>query len=136
MRVLKRNAIRCKKCGDVIESKFTHDWVECSCKSCFVDGGHSYARIGGDLDDIEMLQEYEDVPGYHITRYDIFGNNYTFETVENPNRLIEYYENNDYYLIVEDDGHNEIYRTNGLNRILNAANNYDALIYEGDKSEN
>ena len=82
-----------------------------------------------------MLQKYEDVPGYFVTRYDIFGNSYTFET-DSPNSLIEYYENNDYYLIVEDDEHNEIYRTNGLNRILNAANNYDALIYEGDKSEN
>ena len=134
MRVLKRNAIRCKLCGDVIESKSIHDWVECSCKSCFVDGGCSYARIGGNLDDIEMLQEYEDVPGYFVTRYDIFGNSYTFET-DNPNRLIEYYENNDYYLIVEDDEHNEIYRTNGLNRILNAVNNNDTLIREGENGE-
>ncbi|WP_422646752.1 DUF7695 domain-containing protein [Bacillus cereus] len=25
MKKLKRNAIQCRKCGDVIESKFTHD---------------------------------------------------------------------------------------------------------------
>ena len=81
-----------------------------------------------------MLQEYEDVPGYFVTRYDIFGNSYAFET-DNPNRLIEYYENNDYYLIVEDDEHNEIYRTNGLNRILNAVNNNDTLIREGENGE-
>ena len=41
-----RNRIRCKKCGDIIESKFTHDYKECSCKSCFVDGGHEYLRRG------------------------------------------------------------------------------------------
>ena len=40
------NRIRCKKCGDIIESKFTHDYKECSCKSCFVDGGHEYLRRG------------------------------------------------------------------------------------------
>ena len=34
-----RNAIRCKKCGDVIESKTVHDFKFCSCGSCAVDGG-------------------------------------------------------------------------------------------------
>ena len=43
-----RNAIRCKKCGDVIESKTVHDFKFCSCGSCAVDGGHDYlAEIGG-----------------------------------------------------------------------------------------
>ena len=41
-----RNRIRCKKCGDIIESKYTHDFKECRCKSCFVDGGHEYLRRG------------------------------------------------------------------------------------------
>ena len=40
------NKIRCKNCGDIIESKYTHDFKECSCKSCFVDGGHEYLRRG------------------------------------------------------------------------------------------
>ena len=29
-----RNAIRCKKCGDIIESKTVHDFKFCSCGSC------------------------------------------------------------------------------------------------------
>lgn len=33
-----RNAIRCKKCGDVIESKTVHDFKFCSCGTCAVDG--------------------------------------------------------------------------------------------------
>ena len=29
-----RNAIRCKKCGEVIESKSVHDFKFCSCGAC------------------------------------------------------------------------------------------------------
>ena len=39
-----RNAIRCKRCNDVIESKGVHDFVWCSCKACAVDGGTEYLR--------------------------------------------------------------------------------------------
>ena len=42
-----RNAIRCKKCGDIIESKTVHDFKFCSCGSCAVDGGHDYLRRCG-----------------------------------------------------------------------------------------
>lgn len=40
-----KNAIQCKLCGDIIESKNTHDFVTCSCGACSVDGGHEYRRI-------------------------------------------------------------------------------------------
>lgn len=33
-------------CGDVIESKSQHDFVRCSCKRSFVDGGGAYSRVG------------------------------------------------------------------------------------------
>ena len=59
-RRIKKNAIKCLKCGDVIESKHRHDFVMCSCKSCFVDGGHDYCRVGGNPGDIEFLTEYEE----------------------------------------------------------------------------
>ena len=39
-----RNAIQCKHCCDVIESKSLHDFVTCSCGACSVDGGHEYLR--------------------------------------------------------------------------------------------
>ena len=138
MRVIKRNAIRCKLCGDVIESKFTHDFVECSCKKSFVDGGKEYARIGGDLDNIEILTEYEEVPSHFITRYDMFGNVYSFETPRDINELIEYYEDNAYYLIIEDENHNEIYRTRGIERVIAASeNSYNTLIpTKGGDNEN
>ncbi len=63
---LKRNAIKCRRCGDIIESKSRHDYVECSCGACFVDGGLDYCRIGGYPEDYESLTEYEKVPEYKV----------------------------------------------------------------------
>ena len=37
-KIIKRNRIKCKVCGDVIESKSVYDFVTCSCKRCYVDG--------------------------------------------------------------------------------------------------
>lgn len=65
-RKIKHNKIRCKLCGDVIESTYRHNWVDCSCGACYTDGGKDYLRRGwdqrkGDYDDIiEDLTEYED----------------------------------------------------------------------------
>lgn len=41
---IKRNAIKCNFCGDIIESEYTHDFKGCSCGRCYVDGGKSYLR--------------------------------------------------------------------------------------------
>ena len=38
------NKIRCKHCGDVIESRTPHEFVTCSCRAVAVDGGHDYLR--------------------------------------------------------------------------------------------
>ena len=52
-----RNRIRCKKCGDIIESFSVHDFKFCSCESCAVDGGHDYLRRCGWREDWEELSE-------------------------------------------------------------------------------
>ena len=39
-----KNAIRCNICGDEIESKYRHDYVQCKCGACAVDDGHDYLR--------------------------------------------------------------------------------------------
>ena len=44
MRKTIKNAIQCKLCGEVIESKHVHDFVQCKCGACAVDGGHDYLR--------------------------------------------------------------------------------------------
>lgn len=60
MKIIK-NAIKCKKCRDVIESCTVHDFKFCSCGSCAVDGGHEYLRRCGNPEDWEELSETQSV---------------------------------------------------------------------------
>ncbi len=60
MERIKRNAIRCKHCGEIIESRHTHDFQVCKCGRCFVDGGLEYLRWGGEPEDYEDLAEVEE----------------------------------------------------------------------------
>ena len=53
------NKIRCRKCGDIIESKSVNDFRSFKCGSVAVDGGHNYLRRVGNLEDWEDLSEYE-----------------------------------------------------------------------------
>ena len=52
------NRIKCKKCGDIIESKNRHDFVTCKCGSVTVDGGDSYLKRTGNREDWEELSEF------------------------------------------------------------------------------
>ena len=54
-----RNKIRCKKCGEIIESFSVHDFKFCKCESVAVDGGHEYLRRCGNEEDWEDLSEVE-----------------------------------------------------------------------------
>lgn len=38
------NKIRCKFCGDILESFSVHDFKKCRCGKCSTDGGHEYAQ--------------------------------------------------------------------------------------------
>ena len=51
------NRIRCKKCGEIIESFSVHDFKWCSCGSVAVDGGKDYLRRCGNREDYEDLSE-------------------------------------------------------------------------------
>ena len=53
-----KNRIRCKHCGDVIESKSTHDFKFCSCGKVAIDGGHSCLKRSGNPNDWEELSEF------------------------------------------------------------------------------
>lgn len=63
MRRIVKNAIRCKYCGEVIESTSVHDFKFCSCESVAVDGGHDYLRrcFKTSQDDYDELSEYIDL---------------------------------------------------------------------------
>lgn len=61
MKILK-NCIRCNKCGEILVSKHTHDFVVCKCfresggkEGVACDGGTSYLKRSGDLDGYEDL---------------------------------------------------------------------------------
>lgn len=61
-----RNAIRCKLCGDIIESTYRHDFKWCKCGNCAVDGGKSYLKrcFKTNPDDLEELSVSIDVYTY------------------------------------------------------------------------
>lgn len=60
---LKRNRIRCKHCGNIIESKSTNDFKRCKCGAVGIDGGLDYAKrvfaSNQAEQDYEELSEYE-----------------------------------------------------------------------------
>lgn len=51
------NKIKCKKCGDIIESKSTDDYKKCSCGDVAVDGGKDYLKRIGNEEDYEDIAE-------------------------------------------------------------------------------
>ena len=53
------NKIKCKKCGDVIESTYRHDFKFCKCGAVAVDGGKDYFRRLGYEEDYEELNKVE-----------------------------------------------------------------------------
>ena len=53
------DTFKCKKCGDVIESTYRHDFKFCKCGAVAVDGGKDYLRRIGYEEDYEELSEVE-----------------------------------------------------------------------------
>jgi len=61
MKKIIENKIKCKKCGDIIESTHRHDFKFCKCGAVAVDGGHDYLRRCGKLDSYEELSVTEEI---------------------------------------------------------------------------
>ena len=57
---IRTNKIKCRKCGDIIESTSVHDFRFCSCGACAVDGGLEYLRRVGEHEDWEELSEFDE----------------------------------------------------------------------------
>ncbi len=71
MKKIIRNAIRCKKCGEVIESKNVHDMKFCKCGCCSVDGGTLYLRRSFTTsaeEGFEELSEFEEIEKHTIQK--------------------------------------------------------------------
>ena len=89
---IRTNKIKCRKCGDIIESIDVHDFKWCSCKSVAVDGGQKYLRrLGHFEDDIgkivqsfltvkacnigdvkKVIREYNSVNNYILNTKEVF----------------------------------------------------------------
>ena len=66
MQKIIKNAIQCKLCGDIIESTYRHEYIQCKCGACAVDGGHDYlCRSFKDKDCYIDLSETEAVAEEH-----------------------------------------------------------------------
>jgi len=68
--VIERNAVRCLKCGDTIESRHRHDTTQCSCGHVSVDGGHAYRRRTwrGEPAWVEIVDEAgTEAPPFHLS---------------------------------------------------------------------
>ena len=117
MKKIVRNAIRCKHCGDIIERSSVHDYKECSCGSCSVDGGHEYLRRGyknSPEEDYEDLYEYADVPGYHVeykSKLYSFGSPYETDLAEPLDKIFRRFPQSSYYLKITDENGNIILDT-------------------------
>jgi len=51
---MKRLAIYCLKCKDVVYSRSRHDFRFCSCKECAIDGGEDYTKTSGNCEIFEL----------------------------------------------------------------------------------
>lgn len=49
------NQVKCNKCGDTPFSTSVHDFKYCKCGSIAVDGGMSYLRRVGDINNYEDI---------------------------------------------------------------------------------
>lgn len=60
IKVLTRNAVKCLVCNTILESKYQHNYVQCSCPNeVATDGGLVYQRyMAKNLDLVENLSEY------------------------------------------------------------------------------
>ena len=55
-----RNAIRCKKCGEVIESETVHDFKFCGCGASAVGGPGAPIKIAGAGKELSEVEKVED----------------------------------------------------------------------------
>ena len=63
MQKIVKNMIKCKKCGDVIQSRSRHDFRFCDCGAISIDGGYDYLKRSFQFsaDDIEEMSIVEEV---------------------------------------------------------------------------
>ncbi len=64
------NKAKCKKCGDIIESKEANDFKRCTCGSIAVDGGLEYIKRVGNKEDVIELSKFENIVTKENKKYE------------------------------------------------------------------
>ena len=64
------NKAKCKKCGDIIESKEVNDFKRCICGSIAVDGGLEYIKRVGNKEDVIELSKFENIVTKENKKYE------------------------------------------------------------------
>ena len=60
MKKLLINQARCLLCGDIVTSKYSHDYVTCKCGNLSIDGGNEYPRrLYNEPNSYQDLSEYD-----------------------------------------------------------------------------
>lgn len=84
------NAIICKNCGDIIVSRYSHDFKMCKCGKVGVDGGELYIERIGDfkswfeIDDVLAMLETLKIGDWAVT----YNAANTLEFIENAIKTI------------------------------------------------
>lgn len=80
-----RNAVRCGRCQEVIESRHRHDFVRCGCKLSAVDGGWSYLRrVGWHAlsEDLSVVVDVEEDEDGNLLSYDFINPDWIGEALQ------------------------------------------------------
>ena len=81
------NKIKCKKCGDIIESTYRHDFKFCKCESVAVDGGKDYLRRLGKDEDYEELSIVRELVKVNTDGYKVVKGKYKQDLVLKNNDI-------------------------------------------------
>lgn len=66
--------VRCRLCGEFIESDSRHDFRRCGCGRSFRDGGGDYLRLGGEAEVVRGVDDNRPVSAPAETTYPFSGN--------------------------------------------------------------
>lgn len=83
MKIIK-NRVRCKSCGNIIESTSTHDIKSYRCGSITVDGGKDYIRRG-----FKEIVDLEDLVNFDVDRYSEKCLNVVYENEKRESQMQE-----------------------------------------------
>lgn len=117
MNLLIKHAIKCKKCGDIIESQSIGDTKKCSCGACTVSGGVIYPKIyAANFDDYDDLSERCDVDGCTVYVKSHIRKRYNFNCpISCVDDVIDYHEDEVWdNICIEDENGKEIYKSRGF----------------------